>query len=158
MIRQPEYRRPGPLPGGPVTRIESDVRVQGPSWAAVAAVAAIAAPGLAAAQGVSYRPLTVAPHYAPRYAPAPGPHYYYGAPATPSYDPYRGPGAIVTGPVHVAGTVASAPFRAINSVFPARGDTPLVLIGGPIYLAGRLVEFPFRVAESAFGGPNPFRD
>ena len=93
----------------------------------------------------AYRPLTVNPHRyaAPAYAP-------------PAYDPYHNPATVVTGPVHFAGTVASLPFRAVNSVFPARGNTPLVLIGAPVYLAGQLVQLPFRIAEAPFGGPDPF--
>ena len=73
------------------------------------------------------------------------------------YDPYRGPGALVTGPVHFASSLAALPFLLVNSVFPAQGNTPLVLIGGPVRAAGQLVQLPFRIAEAPFGGPDPFR-
>lgn len=111
---------------------------------AVLALAALAGGcGTASAQP-DYRPLTVAPHA----------HSYYVPP--PAYNPYRGPGALVTAPTHFAGTLAILPFRAINSVFPPRGNTPLTLVGAPVYAAGQLVALPFRMVESAFGGPSPF--
>lgn len=120
------------------------------NWVAgVAAFAALAGGVTAAsAQNVYYRPLTVAPHHAPR---------YYVAPPAPGYNPYAGPGAVVTAPVHFAGTLATLPFRAINTVFPARGNSPLVVIGAPIYFAGQLVATPFRLVEAPFGGPAPFQ-
>ena len=118
-------------------------------FAGLAVAAAILGGATAAsAQGVHYRPLTVAPHYGQRgYAPAPR-----------GYNPYAGPGAIVTAPVHFAGTLATLPFRAVNSVFPPYGNTPLVIVGAPVYAAGKLVEAPFRIVESPFGGPAPFSD
>ena len=116
----------------------------------LAAAAAVLAAGtsLAAAQSVRYRPLTVAPHRTV------GPDYD----GATGYNPYAGPGAIVTGPVHLAGTIATAPFRAANTVFPPHGNTPLVIVGGPVYVAGKLVELPFRMVEAPFGGPAPFQD
>ncbi len=63
----------------------------------------------------------------------------------------------MTAPIHAAGTLATLPFRAVNSVFPAQGNTPLVLVGAPVYVAGKLVELPFRIAEAPFGGPAPFQ-
>jgi hypothetical protein len=122
---------------------------------AAALVLATLGAGTAASAQDAYRPLTVAPRHAPRASYAPRPYYY--VPAQPAYNPYGGPGAIVTAPTHFAGDVVGAPFHALNTVFPAQGNTPLVLIGGPIQLAGRLAQLPFRVAEAIFGGPDPFR-
>lgn len=68
-----------------------------------------------------------------------------------SYDPYAGPGAVITAPVHVAGEIAALPFRVINSVFPPRGDTPLVVVGAPVYAAGRIAQVPFQVLQAPFG-------
>ena len=114
------------------------------------ALAVVGAPLAASARSNPYRPLTVAP----RYAPAQGGY----VPARPVYNPYQGPGVLVTAPIHFAGTVATAPFQAVNTVFPARGDTPLTVVGAPVYAAGQLVALPFRILEAPFGGPNPFSD
>lgn len=68
-------------------------------------------------------------------------------------DPYTGPNAIVTAPNAVAATVVSMPFRVLGQVFPATGDTPLVLVGAPLHFAGQVAEFPFYAIGSAFGAP-----
>jgi hypothetical protein len=71
-------------------------------------------------------------------------------------DPFRGPGAIVTGPNAVAATLVSLPFRAAAVVFPPYGDpadNPLVLVGAPVRVAGQIAELPFWVVGSAFGAP-----
>lgn len=66
-------------------------------------------------------------------------------------DPFHGPGVIVTAPVALAATFVSLPFRAIGSVFPATGNTPLVIIGAPAHAIGQVVQFPFYVVGNAFG-------
>jgi len=73
-------------------------------------------------------------------------------------DPFRGPGAIVTAPVAIASVVITLPFRAASSIFPATGNTPLILIGAPVHVASQVVQFPFNAVGSAFGAaPNtPF--
>ncbi len=76
----------------------------------------------------------------------------------PVYNPYAGPAAVVTGPIAFGATLASLPFRAVNSVFPAQGNTPLVVVGAPVHFAGRVVQAPFAIAEAPFGGPGPFVD
>ena len=123
------------------------------------AALALAALGLAAApamaQDAPYRPLTVAPHHG---VPPAGYGYGYAPQPRSAYNPYGGPGVFVTAPVHAAGTLAVLPFRAVNSVFPARGNTPLTLVGAPVYALGKLVELPFRLIEAPFGGPSPFVD
>jgi hypothetical protein len=86
------------------------------------------------------RPLTVHGHRHPVVVAAPP-------------DPYSGPNVIVTGPNAVAATIVSLPFRAVNSIFPPTGDTPLVVIGAPAYAAAHVAEFPFYVVGTAFGAP-----
>lgn len=73
----------------------------------------------------------------------------------PSYNPYLGPGAIVTAPVGAASTLVGLPFRVLGGIFPSNGS-PLMLIGAPIQFAGRLAQVPFQVVEAPFGGPGPF--
>lgn len=91
-------------------------------------------------------------------------HSYYGRPLTVTSrhvyapvvagpNPYYGPGAIVTAPNAAAATVVSLPFRAVNTIFPPYGNTPLVLIGAPVHAAAMIAEFPFYVVGSAFGAP-----
>lgn len=94
-----------------------------------------------------YRPLTVGTRRQT---------YLDGTSYAPAYDPYAGPGAIVTAPIAFGATLASLPFRAINSVFPAQGNTPLVIVGAPVHFAGQLVQAPFAIAQQPFGGPGPF--
>lgn len=95
----------------------------------------------------AYRPLTVG---GARQADA------YGNGYAPAYNPYSGPAAVVTAPIAFGATLASLPFRAINSVFPAQGNTPLVVVGAPVHFAGQLVQAPFAIAQAPFGGPGPF--
>ena len=85
------------------------------------------------------RPLTVQRHY---YAPR------------PSYDPYRGPQAIVTAPLAAAGTLVALPFRIINGVFPPDAQDPRVIVGAPVYAAGQVAQVPIRAAQAPFGGWN----
>jgi hypothetical protein len=66
-------------------------------------------------------------------------------------DPFHGPGVIITAPVALAATFFSLPFRAVGSVFPATGSTPLVVVGAPNHAIGQVVQFPFYVVGSAFG-------
>ena len=66
-------------------------------------------------------------------------------------DAFRGPAAIITGPVYIAGTFVSLPFRALEIVFPARADDPRVLIGAPVHLAGQIADLPFTAVNGAFG-------
>jgi hypothetical protein len=66
-------------------------------------------------------------------------------------DPFRGPGVIVTAPVALAATFVSLPFRALGTVFPATGNTPLVIVGAPAHFAGQVLQFPFYVVGNAFG-------
>lgn len=71
-------------------------------------------------------------------------------------DPFHGPAAIITAPVAIAGMIVGLPFRALETVFPARGNpatNPLVLVGAPLHVAGQIAQFPFYVADSAFGAP-----
>lgn len=97
-------------------------------------------------------------------------HYYsraYDRPLTVSKyrnreyaapDPFRGPAAIITGPVAVAATIVSLPFRVAGAVFPPYGNpavNPLVIVGAPVHAAGQVAEFPFYVVGSAFGAPPP---
>ncbi len=79
----------------------------------------------------------------------------FAAPVS-AYNPYAGPAAIITAPIAFGATLASLPFRAVNSVFPARGNTPLVVVGAPVHFAGQVVQTPFAIAQAPFGGPNPF--
>lgn len=91
-------------------------------------------------------------------------HHHYGyhsltvrraapEPVVAAPDPFHGPGVIVTAPVAIAATIVSLPFRAVGSVFPATGNTPLVIIGAPVHFAGQVAQFPFYVVGSAFGAP-----
>ena len=73
----------------------------------------------------------------------------------PPYNPSMGPGAIVTGPVGIASTVVSLPFRILGGIFPSYGS-PLAVIGAPIQIAGRIAQAPFQIVEAPFGGPGPF--
>ncbi len=93
-----------------------------------------------------YRPLTVAR----RRVVAPGPVVVEG----PSYNPYAGPTAIVTGPIAIGGEIATLPFRILSEIFPPVG--PGAIIGVPARAAGQLVAAPFQIAEAPFGGPGPF--
>ena len=66
-----------------------------------------------------------------------------------------GLGRVVTGPLGLASTIVSLPFRALNGIFPATGDlgsNPLFLIGGPIHAIGDIAQVPFRVIGAPFGG------
>ena len=94
-----------------------------------------------------YRPLTVSRR---RAAPVPPPVFA----AAPVYNPYAGPGAIVTAPIAVGGTIASLPFRILGGIFPPVG--PMAIIGAPIQAVGRIAQVPFQIAEAPFGGPGPF--
>ena len=101
-------------------------------------------------QAEGYRPLTVN-HARERQAYVP-----YGAATAPGYNPYAGSAAVVTAPIAFGATLASLPFRAINSVFPYEGNTPLVVVGAPVHFAGQIVQAPFAIAQAPFGGPGPF--
>jgi hypothetical protein len=73
--------------------------------------------------------------------------------AAPAPDPFRGPAAIFTAPVAVAGMIVGLPFQAVNVVFPATANDPRVVIGAPVYAAGRIAQFPFYAVDAAFGVP-----
>lgn len=92
-----------------------------------------------------YRPLTVARR---RYGPAPL------VVARPAYNPYVGPTAIVTGPIAIASTAVSLPFRILGDIFPPVG--PAAIVGAPIQAAGQIAQVPFMIAEAPFGAPGPF--
>lgn len=88
------------------------------------------------------RPLTVQRHYAP-------------VMVAPAYDPYRGPQAVITGPIAVASTLVALPFRVVNAVFPPYGNPgqdPRVLVGAPVHAAGQIAQLPFRAMQAPFGG------
>ncbi len=72
-------------------------------------------------------------------------------PVAAGNDAFRGPAAIVTAPLYVAGTFVSMPFRALEVVFPAHANDPRVLIGAPMHFAGQIAEFPFTAVNGAFG-------
>jgi hypothetical protein len=77
-------------------------------------------------------------------------------PVVASPDPFRGPAAIITGPVAIGSAIVSVPFRAAAAIFPTRGDpgaNPLVLVGAPVHVAGQFVQLPFTAVGSAFGAP-----
>ena len=93
---------------------------------------------------------------------APQPRVVYGAPpplpgrtltVVPRhrYDPYEGPKAVVTAPIHVASELVALPFRVVNGVFPARTDTPLGIVGVPVDAAGRVAQVPFQILQAPFG-------
>jgi len=71
----------------------------------------------------------------------------------PLADAFRGPAAIITGPVAIAGTIVSLPFRVIGAVFPPRADDPRVIVGAPVYAAGEIAQFPFVAVNGIFGMP-----
>jgi hypothetical protein len=89
-------------------------------------------------------------HHHHYYAHALTVHHAYVEPVV-APDPFHGPGAIITAPVALAATFVSLPFRAVGTVFPATGNTPLVIIGAPAHFAGQVVQFPFYVVGNAFG-------
>ena len=66
-------------------------------------------------------------------------------------DPFHGPAPIVTGPVAIAGTIVSLPFRLVETVFPPSANDPRVLVGAPVYAAQQIAEIPFVVVNTAFG-------
>jgi hypothetical protein len=75
-------------------------------------------------------------------------------PVAPVRDAFHnGPATIITGPVAIAGTIVSVPFRVVEAVFPPHPTDPRVLVGGPVYAAGQIAEFPFFAVNSAFGVP-----
>ncbi len=87
-------------------------------------------------------------------------HYAYAHPLTVrrayvepvvAPDPFHGPGVIFTAPIALAATFVSLPFRAVGAVFPATGNTPLVIVGAPNHAIGQVVQFPFYVVGNAFG-------
>ena len=87
-------------------------------------------------------------------------HRYIARPLTVTrrfhHSPFHGPAAIITAPVAVAGMAVGLPFRALATIFPARGNparNPLVLIGAPLDAAGKLAQLPFYVVDAAFGAP-----
>lgn len=71
----------------------------------------------------------------------------------PVYAP--GPGIIVTGPLGVASTLVSIPFRIGNAIFPANAPPPVNLVGMPIAAAGAIAQVPFQVVSAPFGGLPP---
>ena len=72
-------------------------------------------------------------------------------PVAAAPDAFHGPAAIITAPVEIVGTFVSLPFRAVESVFPARANDPRVIVGAPVHFAGQIAEFPFYVFNGAFG-------
>jgi len=66
-------------------------------------------------------------------------------------DPFHGPIPIITGPVAIAGTIVSLPFRLVETVFPPSANDPRVLVGAPVYAAQQIAEFPFVAVNTAFG-------
>ena len=77
----------------------------------------------------------------------------YRQPVAAAPDAFHGPGAIITAPVAIAGTIVSLPFRTVEVVFPPNANDPRVLVGAPVHLAGQVAEFPFFAINSEFGVP-----
>jgi hypothetical protein len=57
------------------------------------------------------------------------------------------------GPVAIAGTIVSLPFRFVEAIFPWHANDPRMVIGAPVHFAGQIAEFPFYAVNSAFGAP-----
>ena len=64
---------------------------------------------------------------------------------------HNGPATMITGPVAIAGTIVSLPFRVVEALFPPSPNDPRVLVGGPVYVAGQIAGFPFFAVNRAFG-------
>ena len=74
---------------------------------------------------------------------------------------FAGVGAVMVAPIQAAGQIADIPFRALDGIFPSRGDparNPLVMIGVPLHEAAQVVQLPFRLIEAPFriDGPLAF--
>ena len=77
------------------------------------------------------------------------------APAAPARDAFRGPAAVITAPVAIAGTIVHWPFAATESVFPPAANDPRVFVGAPVHLAGQIAGLPFyAVNTTLFGVPS----